>query len=241
MNAKIYGLYCVCSRCPEEQTRYVGQALDMDRRFKRHLRDSHEGPLPSSRWIAKHGVDNIRHRILEEVVDISKLNEREIHWIAALGTYSGAGGNGLNLTVGGLHGITGLIRPESVRTKISDSLRGHPVSADTVAKIKKTRHDREHGGGPPSRTTCIYCYPNGRPPAKSSAHSRFHFPGGYWKEGCLQCAPAEYRSGKMSRPEYVAAGLPSKTDMKVSGARSAHIRWHTNKGVSSPDCLYCGV
>lgn len=231
----IYGLYCVCEKCGESEIRYVGQTVNFARRFDRHLRDAPTHSLPLGRWIVKHGRDNIRHKILAEV-ETDSLNEFEVYWIAKLDTFMKTNSRGLNCTTGGDSGHIGIERPEDVKAKIAATLTGKTRDPAIAVKVRKTRHDREHKDGPPARTKCIYCYPDGRPPKKWPTHSQFHVPDGYWVEGCPDCDDA-FREGKPSKAEHQA----NRTGPKVPFGRNpaTHNRWHLNRGIVNPECPYC--
>lgn len=237
MMGTIYGLYCVCSECSEIEIRYVGQSINFARRFERHLRDAPNHSLPVGRWIVKHGRDNIRYSILEEIPN-EQLNEREVHWISELNTFLGENPRGLNCTTGGDSGGTGIARPESVKSQIAATLTGRTRDPAIAVKIRKTRHDREHQDGPTPRTTCIYCYPDGRPPRKNASHVRFHKPDGYWVENCPEC-DEDFREDKPSKKEYQSKQYGPKVAFGFGTNKATHNRWHVNRGVSNPDCPYC--
>lgn len=235
----IYGLFCNCAECNPYEIRYVGQSIDVVRRFKRHIYDSRFLNSYLYRWIRKHGSENISYIILEEVELINdELNEAEKRWIKAKATFHGVNKKGLNFTTGGDSGHIGSERPQEVKNRIANTLRGKKRDPKIAEKARKTRHDREHKNGPPPRTTCIYCYPDGRPPKRSSSHSRFHEKLGYWKEECIGCTES-FRDGKPSKEEYI---LKKKDPLKPFGAgenKATHNRWHVNRNLPNPKCPYC--
>lgn len=82
---------------------YVGQSIDIDRRWKEHRWDCVNPNVTDynskkNRALRKYGVDNFIFEVLEET-DEEDLNQREIFWITTLDTVN----NGYNLSNGG-HG-----------------------------------------------------------------------------------------------------------------------------------------
>lgn len=80
---------------------YVGKTLKtVEIRWKEHcaeaLKERHKD-RPLYRAIRKYGVDNFELSILEEVTNVNTINDREVYWIDALGTFR----NGYNATKGG--------------------------------------------------------------------------------------------------------------------------------------------
>lgn len=101
----IYGLYCECYSCAEEHPewiRYVGLTERLASvRFTEHLKPSREKMgYPVGLWIAKHGRDNIRMVILEQVPKDESLQEREVYWIEHYQTFTDWKKRGLNRTDG---------------------------------------------------------------------------------------------------------------------------------------------
>ena len=81
---------------------YIGQTIKpLEQRMKEHFYDCEKG---SSAYfysaIRKYGKENVTFRILEDNIPESRLNDREILWIAFYDTYH----NGLNMTEGGTIG-----------------------------------------------------------------------------------------------------------------------------------------
>lgn len=88
----IYALYCsgecsISSCKGTDEIRYVGQALDVATRFRKHKEAARANAKQSRRkisWMRGHGVENIRVRVLEETDDHWALSGLEIDWIDAL-------------------------------------------------------------------------------------------------------------------------------------------------------------
>lgn len=98
----IYGLYCVCARCPEEGVEYVGQtSQDVSKRLSAHrsLRGADKYTIKAD-WVRDHGPENIRVKVLEED-PAEGLDLAEAKWIEQLDTLTP---NGLNMTPGGYAG-----------------------------------------------------------------------------------------------------------------------------------------
>jgi group I intron endonuclease len=106
---------------------YVGQSVDCFERFKQHSTPK-KNSAGIKGAIMKYGVDAFSFVILEECSK-EKLNEREVWWIAELGTLSPGG---YNLTSGGGQGT---VVSEETRAKASASLKGKTLSPETRAKI----------------------------------------------------------------------------------------------------------
>lgn len=114
----VYGLFCVCEGCQEakpDKIRYVGITVEgLQHRLKSHINESRTGSKKAKdRWIRKHGSENIRGVVLEEVKSgIEDLKVAEISWIERLGTFQTP--EGLNMTRGG-DGIWGYTFSDEVR------------------------------------------------------------------------------------------------------------------------------
>lgn len=95
----IYGLKCTCH--PERGIRYVGQSCQGIRvRFYKHIYAANSGkPWVVSRWMRKHGVENIEWEVLETVESREDLGRAEEKWINQLKTQTKFGG--CNVTPGG--------------------------------------------------------------------------------------------------------------------------------------------
>ena len=102
MNEVIYdltGIYKITNLINKKS--YIGQSLDIHRRWKREIDDannpsSHSYDYPLMRAFRKYGIDNFNFEIIEEC-DIANLNEREMYWINFYDTFF----NGYNQTLGG--------------------------------------------------------------------------------------------------------------------------------------------
>lgn len=152
-NYQVYGLYCVCGCDPYETVKYVGQAsMGARDRFNKHRYSAKNGASwPVTRWMRKHGVDNIRYRVLETVDDGDALDEAEARWIVDLGTLIDDGG--YNIMPGG-NGVRGYKHSpwaksrlphetsQETRDKISATLTGKFVG-ENASNVKATREQAE--------------------------------------------------------------------------------------------------
>lgn len=127
----VYGLRCVCH--PGDGVRYVGQtSTGVRQRWYHHKYSAnHDKPYPVSRWIRKHGVDNIEIDILEVLDTTDDLDLVEERWISRLGTSNAAEG-GLNLLPGG-KSIRGYKHPPEVIARRPKRV----LSEETLARLSK--------------------------------------------------------------------------------------------------------
>lgn len=122
--------------------RYIGQTQQkLTVRVTNHRCQARFGTdQPVYRWIRKHGPDNIRAKVLQEVNEEGNLDEAEREWISKAGL-----NNLLNVAVGGVDGTTlGRKRPgQSLRMRGE----GHPASRITEGDVRYMRdsYTRERG------------------------------------------------------------------------------------------------
>lgn len=122
---QVYGLYCTCGCDPERTIRYVGQSsLGARDRLNKHRYSARNGkPWPVTRWMAKHGPDNIQVQVLESFDNPDPLDRAEEKWITNLGTDISLGG--YNLAPGG------------------KSVRGYRHAPDALSRKKGPKHSAE--------------------------------------------------------------------------------------------------
>lgn len=110
----ITGIYIIKNKIND--LKYIGQSVDIDTRFRSHCTDAEAGrfksPYRLEAAIKEYGRENFYYEILEKC-EKSKLNEREIYWIAKYNTFKGPG---YNLTPGGL-GYCGEDHPRAILTE----------------------------------------------------------------------------------------------------------------------------
>lgn len=90
---------------------YIGQSVDIKRRWKSHRTSFNTQDYPIYRAMRKYGLDNFSFEIVEEC-DKSQLNEREIYWISYY--QSNNPDFGYNLTKGGQYGCPIKLNDEDV-------------------------------------------------------------------------------------------------------------------------------
>ena len=110
------GIYCI--RHVKTGKCYVGQSVDIAKRFREHRRSIKSNDYVA-RAINRHGVSAFAFEILE-LCDKSMLHYREMFWIATLGTKTP---RGYNLTYGGDGAKGRTISPEE-RQQISRRMTG---------------------------------------------------------------------------------------------------------------------
>lgn len=135
-NYQVYGLYCVCGCDPYESIKYVGQAsLGARDRFNKHRYSAkNEASWPVSRWMRKHGVNNIRYTVLETLETGQEMDTAEEGWIYRLGTLIDEGG--YNISPGG-NGVRGYSHAPWAKSRLS-----HETSQETRDKISETLKGR---------------------------------------------------------------------------------------------------
>lgn len=127
-----YGIvYSVTNR--QNGMKYVGQTTQsMSDRWRRHRNGGRECRLL---WnaICKYGHESFSIEVLASAYDRDELDAKEVEFIALLETRDRA--RGYNLASGG-HGA--LHAPES-KLKISESLRGRPLTSECKRKISEAK------------------------------------------------------------------------------------------------------
>ena len=112
----IYGWYCTIT-----DKWYIGQTIDEEGRFKRHIDDgiNKRDNTHFHRALRKYGLDNWVYCVLESNILRVNLNRKEIDWIEYYDSYY----NGYNMTLGG-DGVRGVVISEEIRRKIAEKLKG---------------------------------------------------------------------------------------------------------------------
>ena len=116
---------------------YVGQTvLTLEQRWRAHvdfawwvIRHRPEKDTHFARAIRKHGMNAFKPSVLEET-SVEQLDEREVHWVAELGTFE----RGYNSTRGG-GGRRGYECSEESREKMRRAATGRKHTDETKAKI----------------------------------------------------------------------------------------------------------
>ena len=132
---------------------YIGQAVDIEKRWQRHINDSknpnsHSYEYPICRAFRKYDVKNFDFVILEEC-ERELLNEKEVAYIALFNTFF----NGYNQTLGGDHhiivpkeNIIGIFNDlENTQLKHGVIAKNRNVSIETVDGINTGRYWHQDG------------------------------------------------------------------------------------------------
>lgn len=138
----IYGWYCIVT-----DKWYIGQTIDEQGRFKRHIDDAinKKDNIHFHRALRKYGLDNWVYCILESNILKVNLNLKEQEWIEYYDSFY----NGYNLTLGGRKNT---IFSEESRRKLSKSHKGKKTwnSGKTNIYSNETRRkmSESHKGKP---------------------------------------------------------------------------------------------
>lgn len=131
---------------------YIGQAIDIDQRWKTHRRNSlnqrsKEYNYPLYRAMRKYGIENFTFEVVEKCCN-EELNDKEVFYIKQYNSYiHSEKSNGYNMTIGG-GGTRGYILSEVSREKISMATRGenNPMygKKGELSPLFGTRFSEEH-------------------------------------------------------------------------------------------------
>jgi len=119
---------------------YIGQS-------KRPKNDSYLGSGKNiKKEISLHGICNFKKEILEDNIDISILDQREIHWISIYNSTNQE--IGYNITNGGSgYNAFGIKRTDEFKEKVSISKKGKPPT-ECQLKALKELHKKMKGKEP---------------------------------------------------------------------------------------------
>ncbi len=157
----IPGVYTIT--CTANGRVYVGSAIEISNRFRRHVRTLNEGTHHNAHLMragGKYGQEAFVFELVEVVTDVSLLREREQWWIDRLNVVN----NGFNLcpraesSLGVKHtkesrqnmvnGARGRRRPvltEEHRRKISEARMGQRLTEETKRKVSETKRGKKNG------------------------------------------------------------------------------------------------
>jgi hypothetical protein len=228
-----------------DEYRYVGLTTKTaSRRLRQHLRNARDGKkTPFCDWLRKHREDEVVVDVLETALgDLESLGESEIEWIDFLrGTHHRL----LNVAEGGL-GPTGVTwtaeQREAARIR-STGRKGvsrpgelNPFFGRKHSDEQRARWSEERKGtfvGPENPNYGKFgpshpSYGHSMSPEARAALSTMRR--GELNPNYGRTASAETRAKRSAAQK----GVP-----KPSSARSAHTRYHTNTGRTSPTCTFC--
>ena len=104
--------------------KYVGQTTNLSERKRHYRKHRCKSQHKLYAHLNKYTFKACKFILLEDVVDLDILNEREVFWIKNLNTFSGSNKkHGLNLTIGG-DGTRGVIVSPEERKRRSERTRG---------------------------------------------------------------------------------------------------------------------
>lgn len=134
------GIYCITNTATAMQ--YVGSAVDLDGRFKRHIRQMKAGTHPNKFLLMdyeRHGEQSFKFEVLELCSD-TVLLEREQHWIDQLG----AAVTGYNIALTAGSPMKGRKQSEATRAKMREAHRNRkPISEETRQRLRDAAKQRE--------------------------------------------------------------------------------------------------
>lgn len=135
---EIYCYSCYCEKCIQRDV-YTGKAKHgIISRHKGHVSAAtailagkgEKKHIKFDYFMAKHGIENLRYRVIEVCSFEDELNLREVYWIAELKTSFEYGG--LNFDIGGKGGRKKGVWSPTIdhREKLRIANTGHIVSAE---------------------------------------------------------------------------------------------------------------
>ncbi|ANC32962.1 NUMOD3 motif (2 copies) [Isoptericola dokdonensis DS-3] len=224
--------------------RYIGLTTwSSSRRLRRHLSNARAGrKTPYYDWLRKHQEDVVVDQLYTERESLTRLGEAEILWIAAL---RAEGHRLLNLSAGGL-GPTGVVWTDEMREAARQRSTGRkgvsrPGPLGPFYGMQHTPEQRAKWSRDRKGTFVGPANPN---------YGKFgedHPSFGHTMSPESRAVLSEMRRGernpnfgKKASPETRAKmSAAQKGVPKPSSARSAHTRYHTNQGRTSPTCKFC--
>lgn len=139
---KLYQIYLITNTVNEKV--YVGQTVKTKgylKRFEEHCYlafDEKHRQTALSNAIRKYGAENFKVELLEDDIEESLVDDREKYYINECNSFI-KNNSGYNMTLGG-QGVHGYIPDDTVRKKISDSLKGREIRPESTTKSNETKH-----------------------------------------------------------------------------------------------------
>lgn len=121
---------------------YVGQAMDIERRYREHIYYSNNNPIqPIHKALAKYGVENFEFKVLEFLPNCDKkqIDEKEQYYIHKYQAYT----RGYNCSLGG-EGNLGLHHTEETKKLIGEKSKNR--SSESNRKIGEKLKGRKYEG-----------------------------------------------------------------------------------------------
>jgi group I intron endonuclease len=139
MEDKKHVIYCIINI--KNGKKYIGSAVDYNRRVRRHLnflRKNYHHSNKLQKSFNRYGEENFKFKVLEEVVKISDLIEREQFWLDKEKPE-------YNMTlIAGLNSHLGLKRSEETKKKISEALKGRKLSDEHINGMRAGLTGKTH-------------------------------------------------------------------------------------------------
>jgi group I intron endonuclease len=129
------GIYCFENLINGKK--YVGQAVDLERRLREHeyyLERGRDKCAALQRAVTKYGRENFTVYILE-YCEADELNDREIHYVSEFKTNKRE--HGYNIASGGRSGLIGYKWPKWFGEKISQAKKGWVMSDEQRKRISE--------------------------------------------------------------------------------------------------------
>ncbi len=115
---------------------YIGQSIDITRRWRQHRSDYKDGTVSLYQAIKKYGLNNFSFEIIEEC-SVDELDNREIYWIEYYNSYN----NGYNETLGGSNRKAWLKINNEQLQEIISYLQNTNISQQEIATIFNVGED----------------------------------------------------------------------------------------------------
>ena len=147
MDRKIQGIYKIRNLLNSKV--YIGQSLNINNRFRVHKFKSNKNqkhPLYSS--IRKYGIENFEFTILEEVPDVSKLDNKEQYWLNYYKSYNSLYGYNLRTDCISNRGFK---HTKETKEKMSLSKKG--IKRKPLSKEHKLKLSESHTGKKQTKET----------------------------------------------------------------------------------------
>lgn len=129
------GIYCFENM--QNGKKYIGQAVDIDRRWYEHeyyLKLGKDKCVALQRSVSKYGIDSFRLYVIE-YCNSAELNTREMFWIEKFNTHNPE--FGYNLSKGGMSGLLGYKHSDETKKRISDAKKGWKMGDKQREFIRK--------------------------------------------------------------------------------------------------------